>query len=76
VTRLAGKIALITGAASGIGLACSERFAEEGARVVGADVQPAANVVTLDVCDEAAVARKRARGACSSSTELASPTTF
>jgi NAD(P)-dependent dehydrogenase (short-subunit alcohol dehydrogenase family) len=56
VTRLAGKIALITGAASGIGLACSERFAEEGARVVGADVQPAANVVTLDVCDEAAVA--------------------
>jgi NAD(P)-dependent dehydrogenase (short-subunit alcohol dehydrogenase family) len=36
--RLDGKSALITGAASGIGLACATRFAAEGARVVGIDV--------------------------------------
>ncbi len=36
--ELAGKVALITGAASGIGRACAERFAEEGAHVVVTDV--------------------------------------
>jgi NAD(P)-dependent dehydrogenase (short-subunit alcohol dehydrogenase family) len=35
---LAGKVMLVTGAASGIGLACVQRFAAEGARVVGLDV--------------------------------------
>lgn len=35
--RLANKIALITGAASGIGWATAERFAQEGASVVLAD---------------------------------------
>jgi NAD(P)-dependent dehydrogenase (short-subunit alcohol dehydrogenase family) len=56
VDRLAGKIALVTGAASGIGLACIERFAAEGAHAIGADVQHAANGAHLDVCDEAGVA--------------------
>ena len=37
--RLAGKIAVITGAASGIGEGTARRFVEEGARVVMADVQ-------------------------------------
>ncbi len=36
--RLEGRSALVTGAASGIGLACVARFAAEGARVVGVDL--------------------------------------
>lgn len=36
--RLEGKVALVTGAASGIGLASALRFAQEGASVVGLDL--------------------------------------
>ena len=36
--KLKNRIAIITGAARGIGLACAERFAAEGAQVVIADV--------------------------------------
>jgi NAD(P)-dependent dehydrogenase (short-subunit alcohol dehydrogenase family) len=38
VISLAGKTAIVTGAARGIGAACSRAFAEHGARVVMADV--------------------------------------
>ncbi len=36
--RLSDKVALITGAGSGIGFACARRFAEEGATIVGLDL--------------------------------------
>jgi NAD(P)-dependent dehydrogenase (short-subunit alcohol dehydrogenase family) len=42
--RLAGKVAIVTGAASGIGKAAVELFRNEGATVVGADVSDGADV--------------------------------
>ena len=36
--RLAGKVAIISGAASGMGAATARMFAREGAKVVVADV--------------------------------------
>ena len=38
MARLAEKVALVTGAASGIGAACALRFAREGAAIAGLDV--------------------------------------
>lgn len=51
--RLGGKVAVITGAASGIGRISAERFASEGARVVVADLdavgaQKAAETIAQD----------------------------
>jgi len=69
--RLAGKVVIITGAATGIGRAAAELFAEEGARLVVADyaeeagratvaaieaVGGEAAFVAVDVADEAQVA--------------------
>lgn len=75
--RLAGKIALISGGASGIGAASARRFVEEGARIMLGDLQAdkgealarelgsAAAYTALDVRDEgawrAAVAATQAR---------------
>ena len=42
--RLAGKVAIVTGAASGIGKATVELFRSQGATVVGADVSDGADV--------------------------------
>jgi NAD(P)-dependent dehydrogenase (short-subunit alcohol dehydrogenase family) len=38
--RLGGRVIVVTGAASGIGAACVQRFLTEGASVVQVDVQP------------------------------------
>lgn len=68
MTRLAGKVALITGAASGLGRVGAERFAAEGAKVVIADMADGdevveaiaaaggeASYVNCDVTDDASV---------------------
>jgi NAD(P)-dependent dehydrogenase (short-subunit alcohol dehydrogenase family) len=47
--RLSGKIALVTGAANGIGAGCAEMFAAQGATVIGVDRDQ------CDLTDEAAV---------------------
>ncbi|MCP5060191.1 MAG: SDR family oxidoreductase [bacterium] len=66
MARLEGKIALITGAARGLGLAMGHRFREEGAEVVINDLDPEAaakaaseiggSSFAADVSDSAAVA--------------------
>src|SRR3712207_6782163 len=55
--RLEGKVAVITGAAKGIGLACAERFSAEGARVVIADVDEAAGQSAAERIDNARFVR-------------------
>ncbi|MGI9411837.1 MAG: SDR family NAD(P)-dependent oxidoreductase, partial [Hyphomicrobiaceae bacterium] len=47
VGRLDRKVAIVTGAAHGIGAAIAERFAAEGARVLIADVDIAASEETM-----------------------------
>jgi 2-keto-3-deoxy-L-fuconate dehydrogenase len=60
--RLAGKVALVTAAGQGIGRACAERFAREGARVVATDIRldlfgdVPFETRRLDVRDSAAIA--------------------
>jgi NAD(P)-dependent dehydrogenase (short-subunit alcohol dehydrogenase family) len=48
--RLDGKVALITGAASGIGAATAQRFCREGAAVVVADLNDAGGQAVVDAC--------------------------
>ena len=48
MTRLADRVALITGAAAGIGRASAERFAAEGAAVVLADIETRAGAAAAE----------------------------
>jgi len=62
--RLAGRVCVITGARGGIGVAAAERFAGEGARVVGVDLpagSPGELALEVDVADEQQVAAMYAR---------------
>lgn len=49
IAGLAGKVAVVTGSARGIGMATAQRLAEEGATVVCVDV-PAASQALHDTC--------------------------
>jgi NAD(P)-dependent dehydrogenase (short-subunit alcohol dehydrogenase family) len=53
--RLEGKVAIVTGAASGIGKATTALFRDQGARVIAADVTEAEDVVRADAGAEADV---------------------
>ena len=54
-----GKVALVTGAASGIGRASALTFAREGARVVVADIQVAGGEETAQMITSRPTYQKR-----------------
>jgi NAD(P)-dependent dehydrogenase (short-subunit alcohol dehydrogenase family) len=51
--RLEGRVAVVTGGGNGIGRACCERFAEEGADVVVADLLDDAGGETVQLVEKA-----------------------
>ena len=57
MTRLAGKVALVTGGAQGIGAAIADGLAADGATVVIADLNPPDGGIRADVANEDDVRR-------------------
>jgi NAD(P)-dependent dehydrogenase (short-subunit alcohol dehydrogenase family) len=51
--KLAEKVAIVTGATQGIGLACAERLVREGARVMLVDIKPEGAQAALQLGDAA-----------------------
>ncbi len=71
--RFSGEIALVTGAASGIGRACVERLLAQGAAVIALDInpdlptifaRPDVCTVVCDISDDAALSAAIDRGVC------------
>src|SRR5690242_15696107 len=62
MARLAGKVAIITGAGSGLGRAMTRRFVAEGAAVLAADINEAGARETVAALDAADAERAVARG--------------
>ena len=58
MTRLPGKVALVTGAARGIGLAIARAFTREGAHVVLSDIHDAAGEREADALGRSAAYRR------------------
>ena len=54
MARLQGRVAIVTGGASGIGAAAARRFVAEGARVVVADIDEARGAAAAEACGAAA----------------------
>jgi 3-oxoacyl-[acyl-carrier protein] reductase len=55
MSRLAGKVAVVTGAGSGIGLGTAQRFAQEGAKVALLDIDEAAVTAAADELGDGAL---------------------
>jgi glucose 1-dehydrogenase len=51
--KLAEKVAIVTGATQGIGLACAERLVREGARVMLVDIRPEGEQAAAQIGDAA-----------------------
>ncbi len=74
MSQLKNKVSIVSGAASGIGLACARRYAAEGATVIGRDrntssdwsaveaLAPANRFHQVDVTDGAAQREAGAQG--------------
>jgi NAD(P)-dependent dehydrogenase (short-subunit alcohol dehydrogenase family) len=76
--QLAGKVAVVTGAASGIGRALAERFAREGMKLALADIEDAPLTTTRDALAKAGAEAIAVRTdvSCAEQVEILAQRTF